>query len=122
MGTDLSGRQSAPAPRGTDRGWTDSRLWQCLLPFWTAQPSFYNLFVIVDPAAAPGPGFAGRLGALAQEQGYRGCTECREDSASTVRFLEQAGFVQIGIRRVGPGPETSAKRLFSKVGRVKAGA
>ena len=75
---------------------------ECLLPFWTAQPSFYSLFVIVDPAwqrRGIGQALLGALTPFAQEQGFHKLrTNCREDSASTVRFLEQAGFVQIGIR------------------------
>ena len=75
---------------------------ECLFPFWTAQPSYYSVFVIVDPAwqrRGIGQALLGALTPFAQEQGYHKLrTNCREDSASTVRFLEQAGFVQIGIR------------------------
>ena len=75
---------------------------ECQHPFWTAQPDFYSVFVIVAPAwqhRGIGQALLTTLTPFAQEHGFPKLrTSCKEDSAGTVRFLEQAGFGQIGIR------------------------
>jgi RimJ/RimL family protein N-acetyltransferase len=75
---------------------------ECQRPYWSSLQDTYEIFVAVDPAwqqrgigqmlfAAVAP-FAGQQG-MAKLR-----TSCKEDSAGTVRFLERAGFRQIGIR------------------------
>jgi RimJ/RimL family protein N-acetyltransferase len=74
----------------------------CMRPFWTAQPDFYNVFVTVDPAwqrRGIGQALLAAVAPFAREHGFSKLrTSCKEDSAGTVRFLERAGFAQIGIR------------------------
>jgi RimJ/RimL family protein N-acetyltransferase len=75
---------------------------ECQRPYWSNLRDTYEVFVAVDPAwqrrgigqmlfAAVAP-FAG------QQRIARLRASCKEDSAGTVRFLDQAGFRQIGIR------------------------
>jgi RimJ/RimL family protein N-acetyltransferase len=75
---------------------------ECQRPYWSSLQDTYEVFVAVDPAwqrrgigqmlfAAVAP-FAGQHG-MAKLR-----TSCKEDSAGTVRFLDKAGFRQIGIR------------------------
>lgn len=74
----------------------------CLYPFWTSQPDFHNVSVAVDPAwqrRGIGQALLAAVAPFAEAQGFHKLrTSCKEDSADTVRFLAQAGFVQIGIR------------------------
>ena len=102
LGAHLSGRQPAPAPRGRDRGWTGSRLWRVPTSVLDGPTDFYSVFVIVAPAwqhRGIGQALLATLTPFAQEHGFPKLrTSCKEDSAGTVRFLEQAGFGQIGIR------------------------
>lgn len=75
---------------------------ECQYPFWTSQPDFYAIFVIVDPAwqrRGIGQVLLAALMPFARAQGFHKLhTDCKEDSASTVRFLERAGFEQFGRR------------------------
>jgi len=98
----------------------------CMRPFWTARPDFYNVYVVVDPAwqrRGIGQALLAAVAPFAEEQGFRKLrTSCKEDSAGTVRFLERAGFAQIGIRieqalDVQRFDETP---FLAKVGRTKA--
>jgi mycothiol synthase len=74
----------------------------CMRPFWTAQPDFFQVFVAVDPAwqrRGIGQSLLAAVAPFAEENGFTKLrTSCKEDSAGTVRFLERAGFAQIGIR------------------------
>ena len=75
---------------------------ECQRPFWSSLQDTYEVFVAVEPAwqrRGIGQALLAAVAPLAQEQGIPKLrTFCKEDSASTVRFLEQAGFHQIGIR------------------------
>ena len=75
---------------------------ECQYPFWTTEPDFYNLFVIVDPDwqhRGIGQALLRSVAPYAQAQGVAKLrTHCREDFSDAIHFLEQAGFAQIGIR------------------------
>lgn len=75
---------------------------ECQRPYWSSLQDTYEVFVAVDPAwqrRGIGQVLLAAVTPFAQEQGIAKLrTSCKEDSAGTVRFLEQAGFRQIGIR------------------------
>lgn len=75
---------------------------ECQRPYWSSLQDTYEVFVAVDPAwqrRGIGQMLLATVTPFAQEQGIaRLRTSCKEDSAATVRFLERAGFHQIGIR------------------------
>lgn len=74
----------------------------CMRPFWSSLQDVYDLFVAVDPAwqsRGIGQALLAAVAPFAQEQGIAKLrTSCKEDSAGSMCFLEQAGFRQIGIR------------------------
>ena len=75
---------------------------ECQFPFWSSLSGVYNCFVAVDPAwqrRGIGQALLAAVEPFAVDQGAgRLRTDCREDAAGAVRFLERAGFTQIGIR------------------------
>ena len=75
---------------------------ECERPYMTAQPDFFGVFVAVDAAwqhRGIGQALLAAVTPFAEEHGFRKLhCGCRENSADSVRFLEQAGFRQIGIR------------------------
>jgi len=75
---------------------------ECQLPFWSDTVDNYAVFAAVLPEwqhQGIGQALLAAVVPFAVAQGaVRVRTECKEDSQSTVRFLEQAGFKQIGIR------------------------
>jgi mycothiol synthase len=75
---------------------------ECQRPYWSSLQDTYEVFVAVDPAwqrRGIGQTLLATVAPFAQEEGITKLrTSCKEDSAGTVRFLEQAGFQQIGIR------------------------
>ncbi len=75
---------------------------ECQRPFWSSLQDVYYVFLAVDPAwqrRGIGQALLAAVTPLAHEQGIPKLrTSCKEDSAGTIRFLEQAGFYQIGIR------------------------
>jgi mycothiol synthase len=74
----------------------------CLRPFWMIAPGVYWLGIMVHPEwqrREIGQAILALLEPFARGQGATILrTNCREDSAATVRFLERAGFTNIGIR------------------------
>lgn len=74
----------------------------CMRPFWSSLQDTYDIFLAVDPAwqrRGIGQALLAAMAPFARAQGIPKLrTSCREDSAGTVRFLQQAGFRQIGIR------------------------
>jgi len=74
----------------------------CLRPFWMIAPGVFWLGIEVRPEwqrRGIGQAMLAALEPFAREQGgivLR--TNCREDFAASIRFLEQAGFSNIGIR------------------------
>jgi mycothiol synthase len=74
----------------------------CLRPFWMDAPGVYWLGIMVHPEwqrRGIGRIMLAALEPFAREQGGTILrTNCREDFAASIRFLEQAGFTNIGIR------------------------
>ena len=74
----------------------------CLRPFWMIAPGVYWLGIEVHPEwqrRGIGQAMLAALEPFAREQGATTLrTHCREDFAAAVRFLERAGFTNIGIR------------------------
>jgi mycothiol synthase len=74
----------------------------CLRPFWMIAPGVYWLGITVHPEwqrRGIGQAMLALLERFAREQGATILrTDCREDFAATVCFLERAGFSNIGIR------------------------
>jgi GNAT superfamily N-acetyltransferase len=74
----------------------------CLRPFWMDAPGVYWLGIMVHPEwqrRGIGRAMLAALEPFAREHGaliLRG--DCREDFAAAARFLERAGFTNIGIR------------------------
>lgn len=75
---------------------------ECQRPFWSNQIDAYAVFVAVAPDwqhGGIGQALLAAVWPFAQAQGMtRLRTNCKEDSADTIRFLEKAGFRQIGSR------------------------
>ncbi len=75
---------------------------ECQRPFWSSRRDSYEVFVAVNPSwqrCGIGQALLAAVMPLAREQGI--CklrTSCKEDADSAIRFLERAGFRQIGIR------------------------
>jgi RimJ/RimL family protein N-acetyltransferase len=74
----------------------------CLRPFWMIAPGIFWLGIEVRPEwqrRGIGQAMLAALEPFAREQGGMILrTNCREDFAASIRFLEQAGFSNIGIR------------------------
>jgi mycothiol synthase len=74
----------------------------CLRPFWMIAPGVYWLGIMVHPEwqqRGIGQAMLAALEPFAREQGVTILrTDCREDFAAAIRFLERAGFTNIGIR------------------------
>jgi GNAT superfamily N-acetyltransferase len=74
----------------------------CLKPFWVIAPGVYWLGIDVHPdwrRRGIGHAMLAALEPFAQRQGATVLrTDCREDFTNTIRFLEHAGFHNIGIR------------------------
>jgi mycothiol synthase len=74
----------------------------CLRPFWMDAPGVFWLAMMVHPAwqrRGIGRALLAALEPFAREQGATILrTDCREDFDATARFLEKAGFTNIGIR------------------------
>lgn len=73
-----------------------------LKPFWAIAPGVYNLFILVGAewrGRGIGRDLLARLEDYARGQGAEKLwTDCRESQTHSIRFLEQAGFHQFGIR------------------------
>jgi GNAT superfamily N-acetyltransferase len=71
-------------------------------PFWAIAPGVYHLFIVTHPAhrgRGIGRDLLMRLEAFARGQAAEKLwSDCRESQAHSIRFLEQAGFHQFGIR------------------------
>jgi GNAT superfamily N-acetyltransferase len=76
--------------------------------------------VVVDPAwqrRGIGQALLAARMPFARERGFHKLhTDCKEDSASMVRFLERAGFVRIGIRFESALNMTTLELLASGIG------
>jgi len=77
-------------------------LGDCMRPFWLAASDVYSLFIAV-PARwrrhGIGQALLTKLEPFAWAQGAeRIHTDCREDFADAIRFLERAGYTRVGIR------------------------
>jgi GNAT superfamily N-acetyltransferase len=74
----------------------------CLRPFWMNAPGVFWLEIMVHPEwqrQGIGRAMLGVLEPFARERGATILrTNCREDFAAAIRFLERAGFANIGIR------------------------
>jgi GNAT superfamily N-acetyltransferase len=74
----------------------------CLRPFWMIAPAVFWLGIEVHPEWRRrdiGQAMLAALEPFAREQGATILrTNCREDFAASIRFLERAGFSNIGIR------------------------
>jgi mycothiol synthase len=74
----------------------------CLRPFWMIAPGVFWLGIDVHPEwqrRGIGHAMLAALEPFAREQGVAILrTNCREDFAASIRFLERAGFSNIGIR------------------------
>jgi len=74
----------------------------CLNPFWMHAPGVYELYIVMAHAwqhRGIGRALLAQLEPFASQQGAtRIWTDCREDFADTIRFLERAGFANFGLR------------------------
>ena len=74
----------------------------CMRPFWMKAPGVYFMWIMLDPdwrRRGIGQALLSRLAAYGREQGAaRLWTGCREDQDYSIRFLEQAGFHNYGLR------------------------
>jgi mycothiol synthase len=74
----------------------------CLRPFWMIAPGVFWLGIMVRPEwqqQGIGQAMLAVLEPFARDQGATVLrTNCREDFAAAIRFLERAGFTNIGIR------------------------
>jgi len=77
-------------------------LGNCLKPFWAHAPGIYYLDIILAPEwrrRGIGRWLLHELETYARGQGVEHLhTDCREDFVDTARFLERAGYTNIGIR------------------------
>jgi RimJ/RimL family protein N-acetyltransferase len=77
-------------------------LGNCMRPFWLHAPGVYLLDAVITPEwrrRGIGRALLAKLEPFAAAQGAeRILTDCREDFAASIRFLERAGFHNIGIR------------------------
>jgi RimJ/RimL family protein N-acetyltransferase len=77
-------------------------LGSCERPIWAKAVGVYNVYAAIHPAhrgRGLGRGLLAALEPFGWAQGAtRLWTDCREDFAETIRFLERAGFTQFGIR------------------------
>jgi mycothiol synthase len=75
----------------------------CMFPFWMQNSmGVYSIYAVVDPewrGRGIGRALFARLEPYAWQQGaQRLWTDCREDHADAIRFLEAAGYRQYGVR------------------------
>ncbi len=75
----------------------------CMFPFWMQNnQGVYSIYAVVDPAwrgRGIGRALFARLEPYAWQQGAKRLwTDCREDHADAIRFLEAAGYRQYGVR------------------------
>lgn len=74
----------------------------CLFPFWMDAPGVYEVYGVVHPlwrGRGVGQALLAAFEPYARRQGAaRLWTDCRESQATSIRFLEQAGFATYGIR------------------------
>ena len=74
----------------------------CMKPFWAHAPGIYALDIILAPEwrrHGIGRGLLAKLEPYARAQGAeRLHSYCREDFPDTIRFLQRAGYTNIGIR------------------------
>lgn len=77
-------------------------LGNCMRPFWAHAPGIYYLDIVIAPEwrrRGIGHELLAKLEPFARAQrAERIHTDCREDFADSIRFLEHAGFHNIGIR------------------------
>jgi mycothiol synthase len=76
---------------------------QCMNPFWLEASGVYTIYAIVAPQwrhRGIGQALVARLEPFAIAQGAQRihAPDCREDFADTIRFLERAGYANIGVR------------------------
>jgi len=75
---------------------------ECMKPFWLDAPGVYSIYAVVAPQwrhRGIGQALMARLEPFALAQGaQRIQPDCREDFADTIRFLERAGYANIGVR------------------------
>ncbi len=74
----------------------------CVRPFWMRAPGVYFMWIMLDPEwqhRGIGQAVLPRLETYGREQGAEKLwTGCREDQANSIRFLQQAGFHNYGLR------------------------
>ncbi len=75
----------------------------CMFPFWMQNSmGVYSIYAVVDPTwrgRGIGRALFARLEPYAWQQGaQRLWTDCREDHADAIRFLEAGGYRQYGVR------------------------
>jgi GNAT superfamily N-acetyltransferase len=76
---------------------------QCQNPFWLDAPGVYNAYAVVAPAwrhRGVGRALFARLEPFAVSQGAARLhvPDCREDITDSIRFLNSAGYSNIGVR------------------------
>jgi RimJ/RimL family protein N-acetyltransferase len=75
---------------------------ECERPYMTAQPYFFGVFVAVDEAwrhRGIGQKLLAAVTPFVAEHGFHKLhAGCRENAPASIRFLDRAGFHQIGIR------------------------
>ena len=74
----------------------------CDVPFWLDAPGVYRFYALVDPdwrRRGIGQALLAHLEQYARAQGAaRLISDCRENMADSLHFLERAGFRQFGLR------------------------
>jgi GNAT superfamily N-acetyltransferase len=76
---------------------------QCMKPYWLDAPGVYTAYAVVAPPwrrRGIGQALLARLEPFAVAQGALRihAPDCREDFAGTSRFLDRAGYINIGVR------------------------